>query len=345
MADEERERAGTPSEGDDEAAGENEAAGESVPVDEADGVDHEAFGAGAGTEEAPAASTPACLDRESGTDPEAVPPQEIPSDPLGPADEGATPAEPGTDEATLDGGPASDDLDRGGDLEARLDRLEVGLEAAVAGTLAALAPVADAIDRLGRQVEELARLGGRDRDHVDRLHQENQRLRQGELGQALAPVLRDLIRLADQLVELDRSSSDPGRSDAALAQRQVVEILSRAGVDPFVVEVGEAFDARRHQGIGRQVTDDPVLDGTVAVVRRVGYRTGDGGVLRPAEVEVHRHVAASPPPGEEATPTDRPGDDLPPPPVVAPPPAPPPEPPSSAAPDDLPPTPEPGGTP
>jgi molecular chaperone GrpE (heat shock protein) len=224
------------------------------------------------------------------------------------------PAEAGTEESVLperSADPGEPGPVPAAAVQPQLDVTEVVAQV-VAGVEAALTPVVDALgqiaarigtlDALEARVAEVARLGDRHNQIIDELHRENQKLRQGELTQAIAPLFRDLIRLNDQLAQLDESSESPGASDAALAARQVAEILGRAGVDRFDVEPGEPFDATRHQGIGRTPTDDPALDGAVAAVRRSGYVTSDGRVLRAAEVEVHRFVAVVDAAGPEPAP-------------------------------------------
>jgi molecular chaperone GrpE (heat shock protein) len=158
-----------------------------------------------------------------------------------------------------------------------------------------------ALERLDGRIAERDRLAERDRDLVDRLHAENQRLRAGEAFQMIAPVARDLVRLRDQARQLDAASPEPGKGDAALIEPQLVQILARMGVEAYEPEPGEAFDAARHQGVGRRPTPDAALDGTVAAVRREGFAGPDTRPLRPAEVEVWRHDPAPAPTGPADT--------------------------------------------
>ena len=200
---------------------------------------------------------------------------------------------PGSDrEAPVDADDRFDALARAVDQLA--ERMLV-LEAAVAA-VGSTGPVLDAVAALDRRVGELARLGSHHEELIDKLHAENQALRKGELTQALAPLLRDLIRLSDQLVQLDETSPEPGKGDASLANRQVLEILARSGVRVDEAQAGDAFDPAVHHGVGRVPTDDPGADGTIGVVRRPGFVGPDGRVLRPAEVEVHRFEPPEPAP-------------------------------------------------
>ncbi len=159
-----------------------------------------------------------------------------------------------------------------------------------------VASIREAVDRLAARVDELARLGARNAELVDRLHAENQKLRGGELSQAMAPFMRDVIRMHDVVVRLDGGDdATPGPSDLALMRPQLLEVLSRAGVDAFAVGRGEPFDASRHQGVGVvEATGEDAAPGTVASVLRCGFAWSDGRVLRPAEVTVYRSRAAGP---------------------------------------------------
>lgn len=147
----------------------------------------------------------------------------------------------------------------------------------------AMAHMDERFATLDVRVAEVARLGARDRDLVDRLHAENQTLRAGELHQAQAPLLRDLIRLHDDLERLEAASEDG--EDLALVRGQLVAVLARAGADRFSPGEGDAFDAAQHQGRGAVPTEDAARDKRVARLVRSGFRR-EGRVIRPAEVEV-----------------------------------------------------------
>jgi molecular chaperone GrpE (heat shock protein) len=191
----------------------------------------------------------------------------------------------------MDDSPAGDDAeavtspappDRQGEMLDALARVE---KLAAAGA----SDVAAALDRLEQRVAERDRLADRDRDLVDRLHAENQRLKAGEAFAVIAPIARDLVRLRDQVRQLDESSPKPGTGDAALIEPQLTQILERIGVQPFEPAAGDRFDPAWHQGAGRRATADAALDGKVAGVRRPGFAGPDGRPLRPAEVDVWRH--------------------------------------------------------
>jgi hypothetical protein len=75
---------------------------------------------------------------------------------------------------------------------------------------------------VGRRLDELARLRRHDVELVDRLHEENGKLRQGELTEAMGPLLRGLIRLHDQMSSL---GGDDPQSVAGILRKQLLQVL------------------------------------------------------------------------------------------------------------------------
>jgi molecular chaperone GrpE len=146
------------------------------------------------------------------------------------------------------------------------------------------------LDDLGRRLDELTRLGAHQRVLVDELHADNQKLRAGELFQAQAPLLRDLVRLHDDVERLEAAGGDSA-PDLALVRQQLLQVLDRAGVRRYEVAAGEPFDGSRHQGVRSVPATDGAADRTVASMVRCGFERDDGRVLRPADVEVHRAAA------------------------------------------------------
>ncbi|OHV51892.1 hypothetical protein BCD48_09855 [Pseudofrankia sp. BMG5.36] len=140
---------------------------------------------------------------------------------------------------------------------------------------------------LARRVDELARLRRHDVEMVDRLHEENTRLRQGELTEAMAPLLRGLIRLHDQMSSL---GADDPQSVAGILRKQLLQVLDiAADVRPYIAVPGSQFDPTRHLALRGIGTDEPARDRTVARGVRPGFVRGTSTVLRPAEAEVYRH--------------------------------------------------------
>jgi molecular chaperone GrpE (heat shock protein) len=129
---------------------------------------------------------------------------------------------------------------------------------------------------------------------VDRLHTENEQLRQAGSKATVQPALRELIKLADdwrsRAVAI-REDADPGRLCADVVE-DVTLILERQGIEAFSAEPGIEFDRRRHRAVGTRTTEDETLDGRVAEVRRPGY-CSEERVVRFAEVVVYKAAAES----------------------------------------------------
>lgn len=142
-----------------------------------------------------------------------------------------------------------------------------------------------ALTRIDGRLDELARLGQRHADHVSALHSENQRLRAGDLQAAFSPMIRDVIRLYDDLVRLTVIGS-PSAPDLDIISKLLLETLDRWGVEHFEPATGDVFDTAFHAGVVRVATSEPISN-TIAAVRRCGFKY-DGKVLRTADVEVYQ---------------------------------------------------------
>lgn len=149
---------------------------------------------------------------------------------------------------------------------------------------------------------DLVKTAGREHDRathrervIDRLHEENQRLRHGELQAAFEPVRTSLYRLYDLVRrESERDTADPAHVPKLLAAiaDELAETIARTGVERMPVDEGDPFDPARHRPTGMCDVDDAELDGTVVTVQRAGFVRGEK-VVRRAEVIVAR-LAADP---------------------------------------------------
>lgn len=143
----------------------------------------------------------------------------------------------------------------------------------------------ETLNDVRRRVGELARLGERNADHVAALHTENQRLRNGDLRAALNPMVRDIIRVYDDVIRL-ASLDEEQPSHLGIVASLLIDTLSRWDVVAYTPEMGDDFDTTLHSGVVRIATSEPISN-TIAGVRRCGFRM-DGKVLRTADVEVYR---------------------------------------------------------
>jgi molecular chaperone GrpE (heat shock protein) len=164
--------------------------------------------------------------------------------------------------------------------------------------LAALLPTVLArLDACDQHLEDLARVA-RDRERMlDRLHEENQGLKNRDRERAMLPLLKDLIRLYDDVGRTraeyggDDEVSVKAARDWSLYQDAAADILARHGIETYMTTPGDAFDPSRHRAIGAKSTADPALDKRIASVRKPGFAT-DMQVIRAAEVEVFRLAPA-----------------------------------------------------
>jgi molecular chaperone GrpE (heat shock protein) len=158
------------------------------------------------------------------------------------------------------------------------------------------------LERIHSVLADLTQAAGREHDRathrervIDRLHEENQRLRHNELHAAFEPVRTSLYRLYDLVRrESERDTADPAHVPKLLAAiaDELAEIIARTGVERMPVGEGDPFDPARHRPAGTHDVDDAELDGTVVTVQRAGFVRGEK-VVRRAEVIVAR-VAADP---------------------------------------------------
>ena len=154
-----------------------------------------------------------------------------------------------------------------------------------------------------RRADELATVARKQTEMADELHADNRRLRDGEIREAVAPLVRGLARLADDLSRM-RTTATEASEDLAYLDGQVEELLHDAGVLTVHPEIGEPFDPQCHQATGSATTGDSALNRTIAEVRRKGLRRDDGRILRPVDVVVFRYVAPPTPEAQPATEED-----------------------------------------
>jgi molecular chaperone GrpE (heat shock protein) len=160
------------------------------------------------------------------------------------------------------------------------------------GEIELVPPPEAMLEGLDSRLAEAQRLLGRQTELTERLHAENQVLRAGELRNAQLPLVRDLMRLCDDLERM-RAVGDGSAADLTLVQESLLDILARNGIERFAPDRGESFDSRVHAAAGVDPTDDEELDKTVAEVVRHGFRWESGEVIRVAEIRAYRFGGSS----------------------------------------------------
>jgi molecular chaperone GrpE len=126
---------------------------------------------------------------------------------------------------------------------------------------------------------------------IDRLHEDIQRLKQGEQRILLEPVIADLIRLYEQLArEYQRT---PGGALLGSFADEVAKILDRCGVESFHAIPGEPYQSERHRPLGIVRTSDQQLHNTVAESVTAGFFDREARrVRRPAQARFHQYNMA-----------------------------------------------------
>ena len=156
--------------------------------------------------------------------------------------------------------------------------------------------LAGRLDKVEAQLAEFHRRSAHRESVIDRLHEENQRLRGGFGRIILEPVVTDLIRLYDQL-QREVRRLEAGGQDARLVWsfgEDVAQILDRCGAEVFSAEPGDPFDRDRHRAVAVAACDDEARHNTVAEVVAAGFAERDTGrIRRPVQVRVYQHPSPS----------------------------------------------------
>lgn len=154
-----------------------------------------------------------------------------------------------------------------------------------------LAALQSGLDRLIAATEREHERAAHREKIIDRLHEDNQELRRGELQAMLDPIRTSLYRLHDMVRRESRRWSDDGGDPAhvgpllsAIAD-EIAEALARAGAERYTAEPGEPFDQALHKPVDTVAVSDPELDGAVVAARGDGFRRGER-ILRRAEVVI-----------------------------------------------------------
>jgi molecular chaperone GrpE (heat shock protein) len=154
-----------------------------------------------------------------------------------------------------------------------------------------LAALQSSLDRLAAATEREHERATHREKIIDRLHDDNQELRRGELQAMLDPIRTSLYRLHDMVRRESRrwaeDTGDPAHVGPLLSAiaDEIAEALARAGAERYTVEPGEPFDQARHKPVDTVAVTDPAQDGTVMAARGDGFRRGEQ-ILRRAEVVI-----------------------------------------------------------
>jgi molecular chaperone GrpE len=140
---------------------------------------------------------------------------------------------------------------------------------------------------------------------IDRLHDENQKLRDEVRGSVFDPIIADLVRLYDSLrrdVErLAGSGVNPELAKLMNSYAEDVElILDRCGLEPFTATEGEPFKLSEHSIAETVETAERDRENTIAEVIAIGFRQRvTGQVKRPVRAKFYRLGESSSPSGAD----------------------------------------------
>lgn len=129
---------------------------------------------------------------------------------------------------------------------------------------------------------------------IDRLHEENQMLRDEVRASVFDPITADLMRLYDSFrrdaYRLTGSGADPGLVKLMESYADDVElILDRCGLEPFSATVGESFRRGDHVVAGTVAASDPAQRDQIAEVIAAGFRDrATGQIKRPLRAKFYR---------------------------------------------------------
>ncbi|GAB3686849.1 hypothetical protein GCM10027589_55510 [Actinocorallia lasiicapitis] len=125
---------------------------------------------------------------------------------------------------------------------------------------------------------------------IDRLHEENQLLRRGELQQMHEPVRAALFRLYDVVRRAELTPPDSANVAPLLAMigDELAEALGRTGVEKYDVSPGDVYDRDLHRPLGAAPVEDKALDGRVVEVCSDGFTRGEQ-IVRRAQVRVGKY--------------------------------------------------------
>jgi molecular chaperone GrpE (heat shock protein) len=159
---------------------------------------------------------------------------------------------------------------------------------------AELSRIAERLSDLESQGAEYHRRAAYREAIIDRLHRENEKLRDEARGSVFDPITADLIRLYDSFCRdaerFAENGAEPGIIKLMESYAEDVQlILDRCGLEPFGAATGEPFRVGEHAVAGTAETPEESRHNTVAEVLAVGFRDRvSGQVKRPLRARFYR---------------------------------------------------------
>lgn len=159
--------------------------------------------------------------------------------------------------------------------------------------------IAERLRDLELQTAEYHRRSAHREAVIDRLHLENQKLRDEARGSVFDPITADLMRLYDgfrrDAERLAESGAEPGIVRLMESYAEDVElILDRCGLELFSATAGEAFRVGEHAVVATVEAQEENQNNTVALVTAVGFRDrATGHVKRPIRAKFYRMASSA----------------------------------------------------
>lgn len=143
-------------------------------------------------------------------------------------------------------------------------------------------------------VSSQVRSDGQSRVAFEKLHREMLDYKEDFLQRAQEPMYRSLIQLVDDISKIQEQSGEAKPDDLEFIKDQVLEILSRQGVEPFRCEA-EFYDPNLQKAVTTEATSDEKAHRRILRSIRPGYRT-ESRTIRPENVSisVYRKPAEEP---------------------------------------------------
>lgn len=164
---------------------------------------------------------------------------------------------------------------------------------------AELSHISDRLGDLVAQIAEFHRRSVHREAVIDRLHEENQKLRDEIRASVFDPITADLMRLYDSFQRdvhrLAGSGADPGLVKLMQSYAEDVElILDRCGLEPFSAGAGEPFRRGEHVVGGAVEGPDLAHREGIAEVLAAGFRDrATGQIKRPLRATFYRLDASA----------------------------------------------------
>lgn len=174
------------------------------------------------------------------------------------------------------------------------DCAPVSDELAEAAGSSELSRIAARLRDLEQQSAEYHRRSAHREAVIDRLHLENQRLRDEARGSVFDPITADLMRLYDgfrrDTERLAEGGAEPAIVKLLESYADDVElILDRCGVEPFFATAGEAFRVGDHTVVATLKAEREEQNNTVAEMTAAGFKDrATGQVKRPVRAKFYR---------------------------------------------------------